>query len=51
MKNKQKRMFIRKLALKVINNGRKTLTHQGIIDCMADPIESVITQVCKESKL
>ena len=37
--------------LKVINNERKILTHQEIIDRTAEQIESVLTQVCKESKL
>ena len=34
-----------------INNERKSLTHNNIIDCIAEQIESVIFQVCKESKL
>ena len=44
-------MLIRTLVLKVINNETKILTHHEIIDCIAEQIESVITQVCKESKL
>ena len=43
-------MLILTLALKVINNDRKFLTNHEIIDRTAEQIESVITQVCKESK-
>ena len=41
-------MLIRILILKV-NNKRKILTHHEIIDRIAEKIESVIIQVCKES--
>ena len=44
-------MLIHMFVLKVINNERKILTHQEIIDRTAEQIESVLTQVCKESKL
>ena len=44
-------MPIQTLVLKVINDERKILTHHEIIDRIAEQIESVITQVCKESKL
>ena len=44
-------MFIRTFVLKVINNERKILTHQEIIDRTAEQTESVIIQVSKESKL
>ena len=43
-------MLILTLVLKVINNERKFLTNHEIIDRTAEQIESVITQVCKESK-
>ena len=35
--------------LKVINNERKRLTRQEIIDRIAEQIVLVITRVCKES--
>ena len=44
-------MLIRIFVLKVTNNERKILTHHEIIDRMAEQIESVITQVLKESEL
>ena len=44
-------MLIRVFVLKVINNERKILIHLEIIDHRAKKIESVITQVCKESTL
>ena len=44
-------MLIRIFILKVINNKGKILTHYEIIECMAKNIESVITQMHKESKL
>ena len=44
-------MLIQIFVLKVTNNERNILTHHEIIDRMAKQIESVITQVCKESKL
>ena len=44
-------MLIRTFVLKVINNERKILTHQEIIDRIAEQIESVIFQVCRGSKL
>ena len=44
-------MLTWRFALKVMNNERKILTHHGIIDHIAQQIVSVITQVCKESKL
>ena len=39
-------MLIRTFVLKVINNERKILTHQEIIDHIVEQIESVIFQVC-----
>ena len=44
-------MLIQTFVLKVINDERKTLTHHEITDRIAKQIESVITQLCKESKL
>ena len=44
-------MLVRKFVLKVINNERNILTPHEIIDRVAEQIVSVITQVCKESKL
>ena len=44
-------IFIRIFVLKVINNERNILTHHEIIDRMVEQAKSVITQVCKESKL
>ena len=44
-------MLIRTFVLKVTNNDRKKLTNHEIIDPNAEQTESVITQVCKESKL
>ena len=44
-------MLIASFDLKLINNKRKILTHQEIIGRIAEQIKSVITQVCKESKL
>ena len=44
-------MLIQTFVLKVINDERKTLTHPEIADPIAKQIESVITQLCKESKL
>ena len=44
-------MLIRIFVLKVTNNERKISTHHEIIDCMAEKNVSVITQVCKKSKL
>ena len=44
-------MLIRTFVLKVTNNERKKLTNHEIIDPTAEQTESVITQVCKESKL
>ena len=43
-------MLIRTLVLKVINNDRKSLIDHKIIDRIAEKIESVTTQVCKELK-
>ena len=37
--------------LKVINNERKHLTYHETTDCISEQIVSVITQVCKDSKL
>ena len=56
MESKQKQtwggiMLIRTFVLKVANNERKILTHREIFDCITEQIESVITQVRKESKL
>ena len=52
MESKQKRtwrgiLLIRTFVLKVINNGKKILTHHEIIDRTAEQTESVITQVRK----
>ena len=44
-------MLIRKSVLKVINNERKILTHQEIIGRIEEKIVSMISQVCKKSKL
>ena len=44
-------MLIGTFILKVINNGRKILTHYEIDDRIAEQTELVITQTCKESKL
>ena len=44
-------MFIGTFILKLINNKRKILTHQEIISRIAEKIELLITQVCKEPKL
>ena len=44
-------MLIQTFVLKVINDERKTLTHHEITDRIAKQIESVITQLRKESKL
>ena len=44
-------MLIRKFILKVMNNERKILTHHKITDRIAEQLESVITQVYRESKL
>ena len=43
-------MLIWTFVLKVINNDRKLLTDHEIVDCIAEQIESVISQVCKKSK-
>ena len=43
--------LIRTNDLKVIDNKIKILTHHEIINCTAEQIVSVITRVCKESKL
>ena len=43
-------MLIRTFFLKVKNNERKILTQYEIIDRIGEEIESVIMQVCKESK-
>ena len=44
-------MLIRNSVLKVINYERKILTHQEMIDRLAEQIVLVITHVCKKSKL
>ena len=44
-------MLIKIFVIKIINKETKILTHHEIIDCMAEQIESVITQMYKESKL
>ena len=44
-------MLIRTFVLKAINNERKKLTHQEIIDRITEQTASVIIQVSKESKL
>ena len=44
-------MLIRTFILKVMNNERKILTHHKITDRIAEQLESVITQVYRESKL
>ena len=41
---------MRTLVLKVINNEQKILTHHAIIDCTAEQIVWVITQLYKKSK-
>ena len=43
-------MLIRTFFLKVKNNEWKILTQYEIIDRIGEEIESVIMQVCKESK-
>ena len=42
-------MLIQMFVLKVINNERKILTRNEIIDRIAEQIVLVITRVCKES--
>ena len=44
-------MLVRTFVLKIINNERKKVTHREMIDRIAEQSESVIFQVCKESKL
>ena len=44
-------MAHRKVRSKSSNNERKFLTRDEIIDCIAEKNMSVITQVCKETKL
>ena len=44
-------MHIRIFLLKVTNNERKILTHYEYTDRIAEQIESVITQMHKQSKL
>ena len=44
-------ILIRMIVLKVINNKIKVLTHLEIIDHMGQGIESVITQMSKESNM
>ena len=44
-------MHIRIFLLKVTNNERKILTHYEYADRIAEQIESVITQMHKQSKL
>ena len=58
MESQQKRTWgritlIRTFVLKVINNyfERKKLAYHEIIDRISEQSESVISQVCKESKL
>ena len=56
MESKQKRtwgeiILIQTLVLKMINNERKILTNHEIIYHIAEQTKSVITQLCKESKL
>ena len=43
-------MLIRLFDSKIIYNNRKCLTDHEIIDRIAEQIESVITQMCRESK-
>ena len=42
---------VRSKGLKVMNNESKTLTNHEIIDRIVEQIQSMLTQVCKESKL
>ena len=56
MESKQKQtwggiMLIQTFVLKVANSERKILTQYEIFDRITEQTESVITQVCKESKL
>ena len=44
-------ILIRTFVLKVINNESKKLTHDKVIDRIAEQTASVIIQVSKESKL
>ena len=44
-------MLFQTFVIKVINNEWKKLTCHEIIDRISEQTESVITQVCKESKL
>ena len=44
-------MLIRTFVLKLVNNEGGKLTHNKIVDCIAEQPESVILQVRKESKL
>ena len=44
-------MLIRMFVLNVTNHVRKKLTHHEIIDRIAEQTESLITKVCKASKL
>ena len=44
-------MLVQIFFLKLINIERKTLAHPELIDRMAEQIESVIAQLCKESNL
>ena len=41
---------VRSKGLKVMNNESKTLTNHEIIDRIVEQIQSMLTQVCKESK-
>ena len=43
-------MLIRTFDPKIMNNDRKCLTDHEIIDRVAEQTESVITQMCRESK-
>ena len=42
-------MLIRMFVLKIINKERNILTRHKIIDCIAEQIVLLITQVCKKS--
>ena len=44
-------MLFQTFVIKVTNNEWKKLTRHEIIDRISEQTESVITQVCKESKL
>ena len=53
MKTKKGRgiILIQRFILKATNNERKFLTHNEFIDCIAEQIVLVMTQMWKDSKL